>query len=223
MKGGNIINIIQVGAGGTGGHVVHFLSKYVQQHRNNISYVLIDGDVIEDRNISRQNFLTSEIGINKAEALGLRYGVDYIPNFLDVSLLQSCMQKDKTNIILGCIDKVAVRLEIDNWLTEHKKLYPAIYIDGGNTAKNAQVLIYDYIREVGVNITDYFKDIVDEDSYVASCSELGDQTIQANLMSATYIVNSVIMYYENVLNNKRKLFDCYKYIITSQTTSMLEV
>ena len=223
MKGGNIINIIQVGAGGTGGHVVHFLAPFLHNFEYSINYTLIDGDIVELRNTLRQNFCAEDVDQYKSQVLGNKYDVNYLTQFLDSSLLEDCLDESKDNLILGCVDKVAVRLEIDDFLIKNRNKYNSVYIDGGNTATSAQVIIYDYIANKGVNITNYFKDIIDEDNVIASCSEMGDQTIQANLMSATYIVNNAIFYIEKQRNTKRQVFKNYEFIIAPRMVSMLGV
>lgn len=217
-----MINIIQVGTGGTGGHLVHFLAPCVFYNKE-VKYLLVDGDIVEEKNIARQNFTYNDIGYYKSEVLGKRYNTQYLTEFLTEELLEKCLDATADNVILGCVDKVETRLMIDAFLKQNKQKYNAVYIDGGNTDKNAQVVIYDYVVNEGVDITEYFKEVRDEDLKTASCSELGDQTIQANMMSATYICTNVCHYIRNRhVGTKRKTFKNYKFIITPRIVSILK-
>lgn len=214
-----MFNIIQVGTGGTGGHVTHFLAPYIKT-RQDTSYLLVDGDVVEEKNIARQNFTCTDVGKYKSQVIGERYNVSYITEFINEEMLINCLDTIQYNVILGCVDRVDVRLMIDRVLKLKKKTHHSVYIDGGNTNKNAQVVIYDYSIQKGIDITSYFEGVQDEDLKTASCSEMGDQTIQANMLSATYICNNAIYYLENKLRKKKKVFKNYKFIITPKIVSI---
>lgn|GEM_PF-4201022 len=69
----NIIYVI--GVGGTGGFLVPHLSRYVSSlpYSKYTAIVLVDGDVVENKNIIRQNFVKQDIGKNKAQVLASRY------------------------------------------------------------------------------------------------------------------------------------------------------
>lgn len=186
-------NIIQIGAGGTGGHLIHFLSSYYHRRRDKISnYHILDGDIVEAKNIKRQNFLTQDIGSAKSTVLGVTYNVGSFPYYVDDTNIFDFMDKEQHNVVIGCVDKIPVRLKLDSVFKEKAKEYPIYYIDGGNTRNYAQVLLYDYQNQIGQDITEYFKNITEEQLAVASCTELGDQTIAANMMSASMIINTVI-------------------------------
>lgn len=78
------VNIIQVGAGGTGGYVAAEILRYMgslpQVLKNKIWYTLIDGDNFEEKNLGRQLCTPDDIGRNKAECLvenlGTMFGCD---------------------------------------------------------------------------------------------------------------------------------------------------
>ena len=52
---------IVLGAGGTGSWLAQFLSKI------EVPVYLIDGDVVESKNVLRQNFVEEEVNMSKAE------------------------------------------------------------------------------------------------------------------------------------------------------------
>ena len=71
------IRIMQVGTGGTGSYLVLPLAKFLNSLKktrayNDIKYYLIDNDIVEEKNIWRQNFNYNEIGQNKSEVLANR-------------------------------------------------------------------------------------------------------------------------------------------------------
>lgn len=102
--------IIQVGAGGTGSWLVPLVSKFVHNISNRlpettkIFYDIIDDDIVEDRNIIRQNFMEWDISKSKVQSLVNRYCVEYseirakpihistAPKFLNI-LLPICVPK----------------------------------------------------------------------------------------------------------------------------------
>ena len=69
------IVIAQVGCGGTGSWLVPFVSKLANNIKlrtvsdDFINYTIFDDDIVEQRNILRQNFSSWDIGKNKALAL----------------------------------------------------------------------------------------------------------------------------------------------------------
>lgn len=83
-----VSKIVIVGAGGIGGRVVPLLSQLVASMRqsspmfNPVIYV-IDFDIVEEKNLKRQNFIKSDVGKYKAKVLADRYskafGVSIIP------------------------------------------------------------------------------------------------------------------------------------------------
>ena len=73
-------NIVVLGCGGTGSWLIPKIVKTMNDlHRKNIlrdksKLILVDGDTVEPKNLIRQNFIESDIGSNKAEAMAMRYG-----------------------------------------------------------------------------------------------------------------------------------------------------
>ncbi len=192
----NLFNIIQIGAGGTGCHLVHFLSQYATNQNKINKYIIIDGDIVEEKNLFRQNFLPQHVGSYKAEVVGKTYGIDYFCEYVNEKNIEHFFNKDLINIVIGCIDTVKCRLMIDTFIKQNIMKYKAVYFDGGNLDSTAQVIVYDYINSIGQDVSEFFKDKEYLDQTV-SCSELGDQTILANMMAATYLMTNVCFYIEN--------------------------
>ena len=83
------VKIVVLGAGGTGGYVIPHLYRlgYASEHPTRI--IVCDGDVVEQKNLIRQNFVEQDIGRNKAQALAARYAAafgiecEYRPEFIE--------------------------------------------------------------------------------------------------------------------------------------------
>ncbi|MGB9825980.1 MAG: ThiF family adenylyltransferase, partial [Desulfofundulus sp.] len=82
------IRLVIAGTGGTGGILVQNLAHYVygmRYRRDRIQIILVDGDVVEERNVGRQKFTLEDVGHNKAERLAIRYSdvfgldIQYVP------------------------------------------------------------------------------------------------------------------------------------------------
>ena len=65
------LSLIVVGAGGTGTYFLKEVSRYLAAaDREKIARMLIvDGDTVERKNLSRQAFTSDDIGRNKAEVM----------------------------------------------------------------------------------------------------------------------------------------------------------
>lgn len=69
-----------VGCGGTGSRLVPLVAQLVRSHpllSSTTNIFLYDGDEVELKNLSRQNFAPADIGKNKAMVLAARYGKAY--------------------------------------------------------------------------------------------------------------------------------------------------
>lgn len=71
--------VVVFGCGGTGSRLIPAIAQLMSTLTTLISpeMVLVDFDVVEDKNLSRQNFAKADVGKNKAEALAARYSKAY--------------------------------------------------------------------------------------------------------------------------------------------------
>lgn len=75
-------SIMVFGCGGTGGWLAPKLVKILNDAMNKrmadkFTVLFVDGDEIEEKNLIRQNFITQDIGKNKAEVMAERYGIHF--------------------------------------------------------------------------------------------------------------------------------------------------
>lgn len=141
--------IVQIGTGGTGGYVVQHVAQLLSTSKIPSAYVIADPDVIEEKNLGNQMFLSSEVGLKKADVLARRYSAAYgieIGSFSDSYIeseeqLRSLFSKEYMSIyessrlflpiIIGCVDNNFSRKIIYSLFD---KATPMIWIDSGNEA-----------------------------------------------------------------------------------------
>ncbi len=139
------INVVVIGAGGTGGYLVQALGRlhYGLNHIPNmptLSVTIVDGDRVEEKNLLRQHFLPQDIGRPKATVLAERFGQIYglgwdaVPQYLNApedlfALTRS--QWDSADVWIGAVDNHATRQILH---TAFLHMREVVYIDLGNDA-----------------------------------------------------------------------------------------
>lgn len=93
------VKIVLVGTGGTGGYIVPQLYRLLYALDRPIRVILCDGDLVEEKNLGRQNFIEADLGKNKAMVLAERYsnafGIEtsYIPQYVeDEEMLEELLE-----------------------------------------------------------------------------------------------------------------------------------
>lgn len=146
-------HILQVGAGGTGSAVAADLARliYSVKGEQEISYTIADGDLIEEKNILRQNFIHQDLNRNKAQVIADRYSKAYqIPIGYHDSYIASkgiLMQLLRPpgglwwytmTIMLGCVDDNGARKLMNEAFEERSNI---IWLDSGNEYTDGQVVM----------------------------------------------------------------------------------
>jgi hypothetical protein len=203
-----------LGAGGTGGHVAPHLYRLLHTLDRPVKVVIADGDIVEEKNLVRQNFVATDLGRNKAQVLAERYAsafgmeIHYIPDFIESEdRLEGLVGPDRYHtgtysrqyeeghsILIGAVDNNRSRQLCHQVFMKADNL---IYIDSGNGEYTGQVVCG--IRRNGRTfykpIGDIFPDVLlDTDKFPTelSCAEAAvsaPQSIVANIMAATAIVS----------------------------------
>jgi len=190
-----------VGCGGIGGWLIPPLFKEIEQYKQdcnpNVEVVLVDGDVIEDGNLPRQNFHADMVGMNKAESFlpdTSGYSVEkfYVGNENVEELVR------ENTVVLAGPDNHACRRILAERCDE---LGFSCLIVGGNELVDGNVSCQ--LRELGQYQTQRYKDrhpevwkSEDDDRSEMSCDQLsalpgGGQTLAANFMCAAIMLNTV--------------------------------
>lgn len=213
--------ILMIGAGGTGSYVVPHLYRLLHTLDRPVKVVIADGDIVEEKNLVRQNFISSDIRRNKAQVLAERYAtafgmeVQYIPDFIESDdMLAELVKPDRyqvepydyyqqaqgLSILIGCVDNNKSRQLCHRVFHKAENL---IYIDSGNGEHTGQVVCgirrkgRTYYKPIGDVYPDILSD-VDKFPTELSCAEAAisaPQSIVANIMAAT----AVVSYLYNIL------------------------
>jgi Dinucleotide-utilizing enzymes involved in molybdopterin and thiamine biosynthesis family 2 len=216
------VKIVMLGAGGTGGHIAVNLYRILHAAKQKVRFILVDGDLVEEKNLVRQHFSPADLGQNKALALAERYAevyglmAEYIPEFIEsdvtlYKLLESSVKKKRTPeelvILIGAVDNNKSHQMCDRVFYQCQNL---VYIDSGNGEHNGQMVCG--VRQKGKTVLEpvaaLYPDILAEgDSFPTevSCAEASvsaPQSIMANVMAAT-AVNAII--YNLVLQGELKI------------------
>jgi PRTRC genetic system ThiF family protein len=204
--------ILVIGCGGTGGWVIPHLARLVKSLGVG-SLAVADGDVVEVKNLGRQNFVETDLGENKAVALARRYSgafgipIRAIPGYLeDVR----GMTRQAPQIVIGCVDKHTARRTIAEYLSQ---AYECCWIDAGNESVAGQVILgytgtqfrlgsraNGPIAASLPTVSQLFPLPVDGEVRL-SCAELQEVTEQVstvNVMAASIIANFVRLVLEDV-------------------------
>lgn len=194
------IHIVMLGAGGTGGHIAPHLYRLLYSLFRPSTVVICDGDLVEQKNLVRQNFVACDLGQNKAAVLAERYasafGMEacYMPEFIEseemLKTLLTPADKDALIILIGAVDNNRSRQLCNAVFYEARDI---IYVDAGNGMTTGQVVCG--VRKGGRTarkpVAGYYRDILDPtDKFPTelSCAEAAvssPQAITANLMAAT--------------------------------------
>ncbi len=156
------LRLYLIGCGGTGSwlapHVVRLARFLREAHAMNVQVTLIDPDVVEPKNVYRQNFCHAEIGAHKAETLALRLGPAWGVEIgvqaarFDPKMVEH--QYGDIGLLIGCVDNAGARKTIADaldhsghgWNTgAHSNDAPPLsqlwWLDAGNGENTGQVLL----------------------------------------------------------------------------------
>lgn len=172
LDGDVVVGVI--GCGGTGSlfirDAMRVLKVFNDQRRQQLKLTVrkiffCDADIVEEKNLVRQNFISQDIGRNKAEVLAERYGtafgldIDVVPEFIENErrLYDLCsqgmpyyMMHNTTVILFSMVDNVKTRLMMSNLLNAYidgpgmsasRIPFDLIIVDCGNSEHAGQVCV----------------------------------------------------------------------------------
>ena len=165
--------IFLIGCGGTGSRLVPLLVQFIASITKNKSprgwldnptIFIVDDDVVETKNLARQNFIAADVGKSKAAVLanryGKAYGVNVVPVIKRVEGSFSAFVKDvpgnpsfvNSMVIFG-VDTMKARRDIlktigsDSALQPHQDAsagFSPFIIDAGNEDSFGQVRFFNF-------------------------------------------------------------------------------
>ena len=210
------VKIVMLGAGGTGGHIAPHLYRLLYSLERPVRFIICDGDIVEEKNLVRQNFTPADRGENKARVLAERYSsvfgleAEYVPSFVETEeqlrelLRPDYRRMDPTGptfleemvLLLGAVDNNRSRQLCHRIFHQAKEL---VYIDSGNGRYTGQVVCgirrnhRTYYPPIGIVYPDVLEDR-DKFPTELSCAEASvsaPQSMAANITAANIVVDMV--------------------------------
>jgi len=194
-----IKDVVVVGAGGVGTHLLLPLCRYLDSLNWKGSLTILDGDTYSESNAARQHF--RQPGSNKAEASAAFLKEFFPTRFIEgrgqfLSPDNAFLLVREGDIVFSCVDNHATR----KTLSDHcGTLKDCLLISGGNEFSDGTVQVY--IRRNGVDktppLTHLHPEIEtpqDRSPHEMGCEELAregePQLIFANLAVASLMLNA---------------------------------
>ena len=228
--------IMIAGVGGTGGNFAKEFCRYISclpnEKKNNISIVFVDGDIVEEKNISRQPFISQDINLGKAAVLAdavndnFELNVSYVDTYLDsvedISIIFDTMRpKYAYNckiipIIVGCVDNHRCRQLFHEYFNQEST---CVYIDSANEYSVGEVVsgtkldgkILSHPRAF------YYPEVLHDTSpskKEESCgtvNESSPQHIVTNMLAANILLSEVVkLISDDILPQGIVYFDAFK-------------
>ena len=212
------VKIVLLGAGGTGGHIAPHLYRLLYALDRPVRFIICDGDIVEEKNLVRQNFTPADLGENKAKVLAERYSsvfgmeTEYVPEFIESGERLFSMLQARTFptgpywhsptvkelvILIGAVDNNKSRKLCHEVFY---KLDDLIYIDSGNGMHTGQIVCgirsggRTFYRPVGAAFPEVLQD-TDKFPTELSCAEASvsaPQSIAANITAVVDMIYNIL-------------------------------
>jgi len=131
MEKWNVKNLLILGAGGIGSHLVEHLYKLMLngQISMDTNITVSDNDKVELKNISYQNFTDKDILKNKAVVIGDRYG--FVGQ--DRKIVDDRELMDFDSVVI-CVDNSKARKLVYDWAYKNKRQFIDLRAEGRQIA-----------------------------------------------------------------------------------------
>ena len=204
--------LVVVGCGGTGTYFLKEICRFLSGSDLVREIHVFDGDIVEKKNLSRQCFDESDIGINKAVVMGEvlssafhlpviahdRYLLD--AHDLDEFMYSKNYSTETIPVVIGCVDNHGARLIMEDFFyNESNKT--CILFDSGNEYATGEIS-YAYKRNgkvISPARSYYFPEIKNGDVRnrdEISCEELNavePQHFVTNMMAGQLLCSAFVM------------------------------
>lgn len=161
-----ISTVVVIGCGGTGSRAIPLMVQILKNSPRALAprLVLIDDDVVEHKNLARQNFINQDVGRSKAEVLAERYSVamdfpivsnkarisgNNLVNVVDQAMHGRgwpSIRGTHSPIFILCVDTMEARMDILKQLPGG-----SIVIEAGNEDTFGNVTVFDVSELRGAN------------------------------------------------------------------------
>ncbi|MEH6454727.1 MAG: PRTRC system ThiF family protein [Cocleimonas sp.] len=184
----NPINILLIGAGGSGSQIatelfqMDSLLRQISEQSVYINLTLIDGDTVSIFNVGRQAFYMGDVGSYKAEVLVSRFN-----NFGGThwkSINEYCDPQKMTfhdyDIVITAVDKAEFRIKLGEKFNNNQYRSDLLWLDVGNGKSDGQIILGNAYRNLSSNgirlpnvydlYSEMLKDVDDDSEDIPSCS-----------------------------------------------------
>lgn len=217
--------IIVVGCGGTGSHYIKELGRLLYgmgEKKKKYDLILVDGDLVEEKNLVRQAFLPQDIGCSKAqvmaEILSQAYGIDaeFYDRYIDTpSDLDYLVERDDMVLLVGCVDNHQCRQSMHDF---YRSRQHCIYMDSANEYSVGEVVIGSRIGgvEMYADRSEYFPEVLEAKEArrsEESCEVLNassPQHIPTNQLAAWILLVNTVRYFQGEWVGGMFMFDAFK-------------
>ena len=218
-------DLIVVGAGGTGGYFIKEVARYLCDNKYSSiisSMSIIDGDVVEEKNIKRQAFQKDDIGAPKASVLSesLNYVFEekwraYCKYIYSLKDLEDILADAKDSsfysvhipVIIGAVDNHGARIILEEFFNKNENV---IYYDSANEFSDGEVVFsYKLDGKIVSPLRSYFfpeilkGDVRNRDEI--SCTELNEvspQHISTNMKAGNILLSEFVYMLEAVYEQR---------------------
>lgn len=222
---GTKFNIVVVGCGGIGGNYIKELGRYLYENpaRQRCRILLVDGDLVEKDNVSRQPFLPGDVGRKKAEVMSEilqeAFGVhsEFYTEYIEtVQELKAFELDEYLTVLIGAVDNHHCRKIMHKFFCQADSCY---YLDGANEYSAGEVVAG--MRLAGAELfhdrAHYFPEILEDGSRPKSqesCLKVNvrePQHLVTNLFAANLLLmNTVCIIKDEEWSGGIYLFDAFK-------------
>jgi len=226
------LEVFLIGAGATGSRMAVLLMELndalLQLGRKGIHLTIVDDDIVEKHNISKQKYLEQDLGQYKAPVLAERLSytfntsVDCIVQRIKRHTIQDILYPKNHalgTIVISTIDNIEGRRLLNNYILskENSIFIPTIWFDIGNSEYTGQIFIRSTSHEKLNNEIDFstFSDEPDEPS-CSMLESLSKQSFMINQIMVDYamaILSRLVI--KGELNTSELYVNLNKYRITS--------
>ena len=206
-----LYDIYIIGTGATGSNLIGNIAQYAISEDKISEIILIDGDIVEEKNYRNQKFTKKDLLKNKAMVLAERYSrlniqVSYIDEYIRKAdqLVNIINSSNKTPIVISCIDNNNGRIILDSVFRD-SSIKSIIYIDTGNGDEEERFgQTVTGVKENGKilapPIGEYFPQIFDGDKEPEKLKNLScsvqmvekPQCLTTNVLSATTVFLALV-------------------------------
>lgn len=181
-----------IGCGGVGSWLAPALVMLAGREE----VTLVDGDSLEQKNMNRQLFDESHIGMNKAEALAQKYGCHHIPKWYSPTL----MPHESEDWLFGVVDNHPARMAV----LASCDMYGCRALFAANETHSSEAFIYQpRWKGTAIDPRVYYPEMVTDrsgDPMAAAIGCTGEaqkenrQLVTANFMAAALVAHLYVLW-----------------------------